>query len=43
VLFAHLSSILSAVVDDERIAKNPCKASSVKPPRLPCLCHFVID
>jgi integrase len=35
VLFAHLSAVLSAAVDDERIARNPCKAASVKAPRLP--------
>jgi integrase len=34
VLFANLSAILSAAVDDERIAKNPCRAASVKAPRL---------
>jgi hypothetical protein len=34
VLFANLSTIFSAAVDDERIAKNPCRAASVKPPRL---------
>jgi integrase len=34
VLFANLSGIFSAAVDDERIAKNPCRAASVKPPRL---------
>lgn len=33
VLFANVSSILSAAVDDERIAKNPCRAGSVRPPR----------
>jgi integrase len=34
VVFANLSAIFSAAVDDERIAKNPCRAASVKPPRL---------
>ena len=34
VLFANLSAIFAAAVDDERIAKNPCRAGSVKPPRL---------
>ena len=34
VLFANLSAIFAAAVDDERIAKNPCRAASVKPPRL---------
>jgi len=28
-----VSAILSAAVDDERIAKNPCKAGSVSPPK----------
>ena len=34
VIFANLSSVLAAAVDDERIAKNPCRAASVRPPRL---------
>lgn len=33
VVFAHLRAIFSAAVDDERIAKKPCRAKSVKPPR----------
>jgi integrase len=33
VVFAHLRTILAAAVDDERIAKNPCPAKSVKQPR----------
>ncbi|BCJ51245.1 hypothetical protein Asp14428_27200 [Actinoplanes sp. NBRC 14428] len=33
VVFTHLRSILGAAVDDERIAKNPCSARSVKQPR----------
>jgi integrase len=33
VIFANLSSMLSAAVDDDRIAKNPCSASSVRVPR----------
>ena len=33
VVFAHLRTILGAAVDDERIAKNPCSAKSVKQPR----------
>lgn len=33
VTFAYLRMILSAAVDDERIAKNPCMAKSVKQPR----------
>ena len=35
VIFANLSAILAAAVDDERIARNPCRAASVKPPGLP--------
>jgi integrase len=33
VLFANVSAILSAAVDDERIARNPCRAASVRAPR----------
>lgn len=33
VIFANLSSIFAAAVDDERIVKNPCRASSVRVPR----------
>jgi integrase len=33
VVFAHLRAILSAAVDDERIARNPCAAKSVKQPQ----------
>lgn len=33
VIFANLSSVLSAAVDDERLAKNPCQAVSVRLPR----------
>jgi len=33
VIFANLSTILSAAVDDEIIAKNPCRAPSVTRPR----------
>lgn len=33
-LFGHLSSILTAAVDDEKITKNPCKASSVRAPKM---------
>lgn len=32
-IFANVRSILSAAVDDERIAKNPCSAKTVKQPR----------
>lgn len=31
-IFANLSAVLTAAVDDEVIAKNPCRADSVKPP-----------
>lgn len=34
VILANVSSILTAAVDDERIAKNPCKAGSVRTPRV---------
>jgi len=33
VLFANLSAILTAAVDEEKIRKNPCQADSVKRPR----------
>jgi integrase len=33
--FIHFSAILSAAVDDEVIAKNPCKSRSVVPPVVP--------
>lgn len=33
VVFANVSAILTAAVDDERISKNPCKAGSVRAPR----------
>lgn len=33
VIFANVSTILSAAVDDERISKNPCKAGSVTIPK----------
>ena len=32
VVFASLSAILQAAVDDGAIARNPCRAGSVKPP-----------
>ncbi|MCI2422760.1 site-specific integrase [Saccharopolyspora sp. K220] len=35
VVFAHLSTALSAAVDDGMIAKNPCRASSVVLPKIP--------
>ena len=33
--FIHFSAILSAAVDDEMLAKNPCKSRSVVPPAVP--------
>lgn len=33
VVFSHVSAILNAAVDDEKIGKNPCRASSVRRPR----------
>lgn len=32
VIFANLSAVLSAALDDNLITKNPCRAGSVKPP-----------
>lgn len=32
VVFANLSAVLTAAVDDGKIVKNPCSAPSVKPP-----------
>src|SRR6266536_989502 len=32
VVFANLSAILTAAVDDGKVSKNPCAAASVKPP-----------
>ena len=34
VIYANLSSVLSAAVDDGLIVKNPCRAASVRPPAL---------
>lgn len=33
VIFANVSSVFAAAVDDDLIAKNPCRASSVMSPR----------
>lgn len=33
VVFSHVSAILNAAVDDEKITKNPCRSSSVNRPR----------
>ena len=33
VIFANVSTVFSAAVDDEVLAKNPCKAASVRAPR----------
>lgn len=35
VIFANLSVVLAAAVDDERIVRNPCRAASVRPPGVP--------
>ncbi|MES9808836.1 tyrosine-type recombinase/integrase [Streptomyces cinereoruber] len=32
VIFASVSAVLAAAVDDELLAKNPCKSRSVRPP-----------
>ncbi len=34
VAFGNVATILNAAVDDDRIAKNPCKARTAKPARL---------
>lgn len=34
VVFSHVSAALAAAVDDDVLAKNPCRASSVRPPRV---------
>jgi len=33
VVFSHVSAILNAAFDDEKIRKNPCRATSVRRPR----------
>jgi len=33
-ILGHVSSILSAAVDDDLLTKNPCRAASVRPPKL---------
>ena len=35
VMFIHVQAILNAAVDDEKIRKNPCSASSVRKPQIP--------
>jgi len=35
VIFANVSTVLSAAVDDDLLLKNPCKAGSVTKPRAP--------
>jgi integrase len=32
VIFANLSAVLTAAVEDGKIPRNPCRAASVKPP-----------
>lgn len=34
VIAANLSAVMSAAVDDERIGKNPCRAASIRLPKL---------
>lgn len=34
VVFSHVSAALAAAVDDDVLAKNPCRPSSVRPPRV---------
>lgn len=33
LVYSHVSAILSAAVDDEKIGKNPCQSASVRRPR----------
>lgn len=35
VLFIHAQTIFNAAIDDEKIRKNPCNASSVQKPQIP--------
>jgi integrase len=35
VMFVHVQTILNAAVDDQKIHKNPCNASSVRKPQIP--------
>jgi integrase len=35
VMSVHVQTILNAAVDDEKIRKNPCNASSVRKPQIP--------
>lgn len=34
VIFANVSTVFAAAVDDELLAKNPCRAASVRRPRV---------
>jgi integrase len=34
-IFTHVGTILNAAVDDEKIRRNPCRASSVRKPQVP--------
>jgi integrase len=34
VVFANVSTVLNSAVDDERIARNPCHARTLRPPRV---------
>jgi len=33
VVFANVATVFTAAVDDDLIAKNPCKAASVRRPK----------
>jgi len=35
VIFIHVQTIFNAAIDDERVRKNPCNASSVQKPQIP--------
>jgi integrase len=35
VIFIHMQAVFNAAIDDERIRKNPCNASSVQKPQIP--------
>lgn len=35
VIFIHMQTVFNAAIDDERIRKNPCNASSVQKPQIP--------
>jgi integrase len=35
VIFIHVQTVFNAAIDDERVRKNPCNASSVQKPQIP--------